>query len=112
VSRAIVACVLVLTALGGCAAAPEKIAPAKIAVEPYLQMNCEQLKAERVKVDTTLTQEERDQRSVRNNDTWGVALLGLPVGRMSGGNREDKIAELKGDEIAIDDASKSEHCSQ
>ena len=74
-------------------------------------MNCEQLKAERAKVDTTLNEEEREQRSTRKNDAWGVALVGMPIGRMSGGNREDKIAELKGDEIAVDDASKSEHCS-
>jgi hypothetical protein len=80
-------------------------------VEPYLQMSCEQLKAERVKVDTALTQDERDQRSTRKNDAWGVALVGMPIGRMSGGNLEDKIAELKGDEIAIDTVSKTERCS-
>jgi len=94
----------------GCATQPEKIAPAKVPVEPYLQMTCEQLSAERGKTQTALDDQEREQRSVRRNDAWGVALLGLPVGRMSGGNRETRIAELRGDARAIDSASRSRGC--
>lgn len=97
--------------MAACAANPEKIEPKKVAVEPYLQMSCDQLNAERTKVQTNLADEEREQRSVRRNDAWGVALVFMPLGRMSGGNREDQIAELKGDAIAIDTASKSQKCT-
>jgi hypothetical protein len=94
----------------GCAANPEKIEPKHVAFEPYLQMSCDQLSAERTKTQNELANEEREQRSVRRNDAWGVALVGLPLGRMSGGNREDYIAELKGDALAIDSASQSHKC--
>jgi hypothetical protein len=96
--------------LCGCVASPERIAPKPVASDPYLHMTCDQLVEEQDKTQRNLADEEREQRSVRRTDAWGVAILFLPLGRMSGGNREDEISELKGDAAAIDAAFKMERC--
>jgi hypothetical protein len=57
-----------------------------------------------------LLAEERDQRIARRNDAWSVALVYLPLARMSGSNREDQIALLKGQLVAIDSAYVTNHC--
>lgn len=50
------------------------------------------------------------QLAARRSDAWGIVLLGLPLGRMSGGNHADQIVELKGETIAIDSAYKGKRC--
>lgn len=90
--------------LYGCAANPDKIDAAPVAIDAYLRDSCGQLTYNKAKDEDALASEEQEQRSVRRSDAWGIALIGLPVGRMAGGNREDEIAQLKGELVAIDKA--------
>jgi len=95
--------VMILTyLLYGCAANPDKIDPAPVAIDAYLRDSCSQLTYNKARDEDALASEEEEQRSVRRSDAWGIALIGLPVGRMAGGNREDQIAQLKGEIVAID----------
>lgn len=97
---AVAACVL----LASCAADPSKIAPAPVAVQPYLSLNCHELLAQQTDITHRLDAADTEQRAVRRSDAWGVALIGLPVGRMAGGNRAADIAQMKGQLAAINSA--------
>lgn len=100
--------------LTGCATAPEKIKATNVAVTQYSGKNCAELATEYSWVDQQLTASVDVQGQARSADVAGVILIGLPVGSMTttGSNREreEKIARLKGEKIAINKAQQVGGC--
>ena len=102
---------VMLLPLVGCAPNPTRIDPKPVPVGNYASMTCGEL-ATLHNVDLrSLRSNDAEQRATRRSDAWGVLLIGLPVGRMAGGNRADRIAELKGELVAIDSTFAAHHCS-
>lgn len=101
---------VLLTLAAGCSPLPTRIDPKPVPVVGYTSKSCSDLLALRTADVHRLHRADVEQRAVRRSDTWGVLLLGLPVGRMAGGNRADEIATLKGDVIAINTAYRDNHC--
>lgn len=95
----------------GCSPNPTRIDPKPVPVMGYTSMSCTELSSLHTVDVSKLQTEDVEQRSARRSDAWGVLLLGLPVGRMAGGNRADEIAELKGEIIAIGSTFRSHHCT-
>jgi hypothetical protein len=96
--------------LVGCAPNPVRIAPRPVAVSGYIAFNCEQLTNLRINASNKLKAESEVQRAVRRSDAWYVFWFGLPLARMSGESREEQIAPLKGEVLAIDSARAQNHC--
>lgn len=91
--------------LAGCATNPDKI-PAQV-VDPvlYVAIPCDRLVAKRLEVREELARQERTQRSTAKHDAWGVLLVGIPMGSLGGGDVGGRIAQLKGELLAIDTAA-------
>lgn len=101
---------LALFSLSGCAPNPTRIEPKAVPVAAYASRTCDELSTLHNADLSRLQSDEVEQRSTRRSDAWGVALFGLPIGRMAGGNRADEIAELKGELIAVDSTFSTHHC--
>lgn len=97
--------------LAGCATAPQNIVPQKNDGSSYVRMTCEQLCSTRSEIERSLIQADQQQRSTRSTDIVGILLVGVPLGRATGGNREDEIAVLKGQDLAIESILKSNSCA-
>ena len=95
----------------GCAASPASIAPAYVSELQFQQYSCEQIAAEQSRIEAALAASSAQQNRARSNDAWGVALLGLPVSTLSGGNVADQIAHLKGTQNALAKAATLKNCA-
>jgi len=105
-----VAAVAAMLFLSGCAVAPESIAPSYVSEIPYDSYSCQQLGEEFSRVSNALGTASQQQNNARSQDTVGVLLLGLPVSSLSGGNVAPQVAQLKGEENAIQQASIRKNC--
>jgi hypothetical protein len=85
-----------LALIVACSEAPENIAAADIGQGAYRGQNCDALAAARFTRVQTLEDLSRSQRRARGGDTVGVILLGLPLSRMAGNDRETEIAIQRG----------------
>jgi hypothetical protein len=108
---AIMGSALLLLSLQGCAPNPTRIDPKPVPVANYGSMTCGELTTLHNTDLSSLRSNDAEQRATRRSDAWGVLLIGLPVGRMAGGNRADTIAELKGELIAINSSFAAHRCS-
>ena len=90
-----------LLILAGCAATPGSIEPAYTSPAMFSGLTCDELGAERTKLDAALVVAERRQNRTRTADNFGVALIGLPVGSLSGRGRAQEIAQIKGQIQAV-----------
>lgn len=99
-------CALVIGAaclsLVACASSPDSIAPAQISLAQYDGLTCKQIADQRAKVADDLASASAHQAAAHDSDTWGVLLIGLPVGSMGGGDHSAEIANLKGERAALD----------
>lgn len=94
-----------------CAADPDSIQPAYISSMTYEPYNCDQLAQEEVNLQTALANVSQTQRQARSQDTWGVALLGLPVSSLSGSNVASQVAQVKGSLNALHTAEIQKNCA-
>jgi hypothetical protein len=94
----------------GCCPNPTRIEAKPVSVVGYENGSCNQLSSLYDTSTTRLRAEEHDQRIARRSDAWAVAIVGMPLARMSGSNREDQIADLKGRLIAINSVYVTNHC--
>jgi hypothetical protein len=99
-----------ITVLCGCASAPENIAPAYVSTLTYASLTCEQLGEEEARVNAAYVLAAGQQRHARKDDAVGVALLGLPMGSMTGQNVAPQVASLKGQQNAIHDVEIQKDC--
>lgn len=94
--------------LASCTERPENIEAADIGHGAYAPMNCAQLSERQLHYTQQLTDLSAAQNRAATGDAWGVVLLGLPLSRMSGGDRATEIAVTRGhlNEIAQEQLSK------
>jgi hypothetical protein len=97
--------------LSACASTPESIAPAYISDLSYQNLTCEQLATEMTHLNAAYATAATEQHEARENDTIGVILLGLPVSSLSGGNVAPQIANIKGNQAAIDHVAIQKNCT-
>ncbi|MCP4326967.1 MAG: hypothetical protein GY791_00825 [Alphaproteobacteria bacterium] len=96
--------------IAGCAASPEDIAPEFVSEAQYQDLTCEQISAERARVDAALVSATEKQEKARSDDIAGVIFLALPLGSMNGHDVEPEIAHLKGERDALDRSAELENC--
>lgn len=92
---------LALATLAACASAPESIAPVPM-FGAFDNMGCQTAADELAATRATLAAAEQAQRDTVGADALGVFLLGLPLGSLSGGDREAQIAVERGRVLALD----------
>lgn len=90
---AVSALVLVVSA---CSPRPENIEAADIGQGAYNSMSCRQLSERQLHYNQELTNLSAAQNRAASGDAWGVFLLGLPVSRMSGGDKATEISVTRG----------------
>lgn len=79
-----------------CSPRPENIEAADIGQGAYSAMNCGQLSERQLHYNQQLTNLSAAQNRAASGDAWGVFLLGLPVSRMSGGDKATEISVTRG----------------
>ncbi|MER9900096.1 hypothetical protein [Mesorhizobium sp. M0130] len=103
-----------LGVLAGCATRPLDIKPTPVASSAYAGKSCSQLEAELYRTSSDLAPIMALQDRTARHDVDGVFWLGLPVGSMMDKTdikaREAKIAEMKGNMDAINDARRKGGC--
>lgn len=106
----LLAAVAAATLVSGCAKRPETIAPAYVSHHMYDSLSCRQLAEERVRVDMAYAQAAQAQNDAATGDAWGVFLIGMPTSTLSGGNIAAQVAQLKGQQEALHQASVRKNC--
>ena len=101
---------LVAVALAGCAKRPDAIAPLVMPTNAYAGLDCAQLAQEHLKSATSLGNAASAQSNAANGDALGVFLIGVPLGSLSGGDQEGKVALHKGEIIAIQAQQRQKGC--
>ena len=94
----------------GCATPSDEIPPAFVSAVPYMNLDCQEMGERQAQLAGVLTAASARQDDARTYDTVGVLLIGLPVGSLFGENRSAKIAQLKGQQLAIERAAKLKSC--
>lgn len=94
----------------GCAERPESIAPSYVSTVTYQNWTCQQLGEEEQRLNAAYVTAAQQQRDARTNDTWGVALIGLPTASLSGENIAPQIANLKGQLNAVHQSETLKNC--
>lgn len=101
---------IALCGLLGCSPAPRNVKPLPVAAGSFSGLSCPALLARRGHVDQRVADLSKSQRSSRNGDIAGVLLLGLPLGRMAGGNVADELGKAKGEQIAVNEEIAAKGC--
>lgn len=101
--------------LSGCATAPDSIAPAHVSQERYKALDCDQLTAERKRVEASLADARTVQSGAASNDVAAVAvaIALFPVAIVAlGGDTAmaGDVARLRGQQIAIGEVMKAKGC--
>jgi hypothetical protein len=109
--KTVMACAAVML-IAGCAARPENIPPAYVSTLSYQSLTCQQLAEESARVDTAYAEAAKKQTHARHEDTVAVALVGLPLGSMTGRNVATEVANLKGQQVAIHQTETQRNCYQ
>ena len=96
--------------LCACAKNPDSITPMAMPANAYSGLTCEQLTTEMTRSRSELTAAEASQRQAVTGDAVGVFLIGVPMGSLTGGDKEGIVAQKKGEVIAIEAAQRSQDC--
>ena len=99
-----------LAALSGCAKRPDAIVPADIPMAAYTGGSCASLARELVTEQEKLATLSKAQQDAANGDAFGVFLIGVPLGSVTGGDKEGEVAVQKGKVVAIQNAMRSKNC--
>lgn len=83
-------------ALSACATAPGDVQADYVSPAAYRGMSCADLAAEDARISAALEQLNNRQWRTRRVDQVSVAIIGLPLGSLTGRNRSAAIAEQKG----------------
>lgn len=96
--------------LAGCAKGPDAIKPADIPLAAYTSSSCSSLSKDLALEKSRRETLEDAQRSAQTGDAVGVFLLGVPLARATGGDKEGELSVSKGKVQAIELAMKSKGC--
>lgn len=100
-----------LLLLAGCAKQPGDIVANAVPADPYMQMSCETLAAQKSAKQTELGTLSGKQEETANRDAAWMTIIHVPVASMARGDDSKKIAELKGELNAISQASQAKSCT-
>lgn len=101
---------IITLVISSCAKRPDAIAPTAIPSAAYSNLTCSELAAELNKEAATLATLSAEQNQAASNDAFGVFLIGVPLGSVSGNDKEGLIAVSKGKVQAIEATRLSKRC--
>lgn len=104
-----VLCALALV-VSGCAKQPGQIAALSVSTDPYLQLPCTQLVADRAAKQVAQQNLEEAQRRAAERDMGAMAVIHIPIAAVTGQDRQDDVARGKGELNAIEAAMQSKGC--
>jgi len=93
---------LVLLLLTSCAALPYQVKPKPTEVVRFTDTSCPALQEQQEVTEKALRKTKRKQRLAYFFDSLGVLLVGLPFGSIVGLDNEERLAELKGESVALE----------
>lgn len=96
--------------LGACAKRPDAITPVAIPASAYSNMGCKELTTAMISERTNLNALSSAQNSAATGDAFGVFLIGVPLGSVSGGDKEGLIAVSKGKITAMEGELLRQRC--
>jgi hypothetical protein len=108
--KKIIICAAMLLA-AGCAKRPEDIMASPVAADSYMQMQCPQLSTLKLQKEAELAQLEKEQKATADHDAAAMAVIHVPIGSMSGKDREADVARAKGEVQAINSAYQARNCA-
>lgn len=108
--RTVVAPLLLALLVGACATLPEKVVATPAPANLYAGADCAKLEAERARLDKAYEAAAWRQYRTRRFDGVGLALVGLPVGSLTGGSQTKSIAVIKGQQDALTAAYRTANC--
>lgn len=88
-------------ALSACAKRPDSIAPVSMG-DAFSNISCSKSQAMLIEEKSTLAALSAEQIQTANGDALGVFLLGLPLGSVTGGDKEGSIGASKGKVLALE----------
>lgn len=97
--------------LSACATSPGRIQPLSVSPLIYRSKTCDEVAELMAKTDASLQEMVVRQNRARRTDTIGVIMLGLPMGSITGKDREAEVARLKGEKIALEQAAREKGCT-
>ena len=109
-------CSTVLCMVTGCATAPEEIAAIEYPDAAYSGLSCQEVTAERMRVQDAVLEATGRQRADRKTDVawaWTGAILFAPALFLMDGNDENatRLAKLKGQYESLNRVSAAKRCS-
>lgn len=96
--------------LAGCAKRPDAITPMSMPANAYSGLSCAQLATEHQRSKTALDAVSAAQNNAATGDAVGVFLIGVPMSSTFGGDQEGKVAQHKGEIIAIEAMQRNKGC--
>ncbi|WP_018688715.1 hypothetical protein [Ahrensia kielensis] len=99
--------VLVITS---CAKRPDAISPSAIPESAYTNLSCSDLAKTRADEEANLKALSVQQTNAANGDAFGVFLIGVPMGSVTGGDKEGLISVSKGKIQAMEANRLSKGC--
>jgi hypothetical protein len=108
--KKILICAAVLLA-AGCAKRPEEIMATPVSVDPYMQMGCAQLAGLKMQKDAELAKLEKAQDGVARYDAAAMVIVHVPISKISGADKSEELARVKGEAQAIGSAYQSKNCA-
>lgn len=97
--------------LNACAKAPDAIQAASVDETRFSASSCRQLADAYTQTTEQLLQASNAQSAIRQKDTAGVLLTGIPIGSLVDDDLEPRVAALKGEQAAIKRAQVTRRCA-
>ena len=88
--------------LAACASSASGVAPAYVPATQYATMDCATAREELTARRAAEADLSRRQDTAALRDTAGVALVGLPVGSIFRGDVSGRLAQVKGEALALE----------
>jgi len=108
--KAVLFASVIVFGVAGCAKRPDAIVPVDIPMAAYENLDCQQIASEIIQENQVLASLSKTQNDAATGDAVGVFLIGVPLGSVSGGDKEGKIAVSKGKLQSLDNVYKSKGC--
>lgn len=105
-----IAIALVAVALSSCAKRPDSISAATIPMAAYTGDSCSQLRQQLTVEKSNLSTLSKQQHDAANGDAFGVFLVGVPIGSLTGADKEGDISTSKGKINAMEAAMHKKGC--
>lgn len=103
-SKFLVFVLVALTSATGCATRASGIAPASVSALEYAALACDETKGMLTAKRSALVAAEKSQNNAATLDTISTVVLLIPAASIFGGDSEGKVAQLKGEVLALERA--------